>query len=166
MAVRSMVRTTLLVAVCPMIPSVAGAQAVCSAPHSGPVISSGAQAGTLTPLTGWFQLSIVRQDTRTIYNHDRVARPLILDGEATTTSAYASASVGVVRGVELWAQLPFHSLRYTDNGGSRARSGVGDPRLSVRVSPAVAGLGSVPVVLRAGVKLRARAFLWTPPSFR
>jgi hypothetical protein len=134
------------------------AQAVCSAPHSGPVISNGAQAGTLEPFTGWFQLSIARQDTRTIYQHDRVARPLILDGEATTTSVYASASIGVLEGVEIWAQIPFHALSYTDNGGSRERSGIGDPRFSVRLSPAVAGFNAVPVVLRAGVKLPGERF--------
>jgi hypothetical protein len=140
-----------------LAPGELGAQAVCSAPHSGPVVARG-QAGTLAPLAGWFQLSFAHQQTRTLFNPDRVARPLILDGTATTTSAYASAALGVLPGLELWGQIPFHALDYTDNGGSRDRSGFGDPRISVRMSPALVGAGSVPVVVRAGVKLPGSSF--------
>jgi hypothetical protein len=139
------------------VPAAAWSQAVCSAPHSGPVVASGGQVGMLPPGAGWAQLNAAHQRTTTFFDHERDSRPLILDGVATTTSLYVSGAVGLVRGLEFWAQVPLHILRYEDNGGSRDRSGIGDPRFSLRMGSALFG-ADAPFVLRAGVKLPGSTF--------
>lgn len=139
------------------VPAAAWPQAVCSAPHSGPVVASGGQVGMLSPGAGWTQFNATHQRTTTLFDHERDSRPLILDGVATTTSVYVSGAVGILPGLEVWAQVPVHSLRYEDNGGSRDRAGIGDPRFSLRMGSALFGVDA-PFVLRAGVKLPGSTF--------
>lgn len=141
----------------PLAASPAKGQAVCSAPHSGPVVGSGASAGTLAPRSGWAQISVQHQRTSTLFNPQTRAAPLILDGVASTSSIYTSAAIGVLTGLEIWGQIPVHKLRYSDNGGSRERSGAGDPRLSVRASSSLFGMPA-PFAMRGGVKLPGSRF--------
>ncbi|MBI4408357.1 MAG: hypothetical protein HY561_01535, partial [Gemmatimonadetes bacterium] len=140
------------------LPASARAQAVCSAPHSSPVISKSGAVEPLPVRTGWAQLTLYRQRTGEFFDPTGAERPFLADGEATTSSLFLTAATGIVGGVELWGQLPLHHLVYEDQGGRRERTGLGDPRMSVRVGPEVVGVHGWPVSLRAGVKLPGSEF--------
>lgn len=141
-----------------LLPAPLAAQAVCSAPHSAPTISQSGSIQTLPPWQGWLQATVFRQQTSEFFNPDGHEQALLANGEATTNSLFLTAAVGVARGVDLWAQLPVHRLRFQDATGVRSRTGLGDPRFAVRVSPAVFGFDDVPLALRGGVKLPGSRF--------
>ncbi len=106
------------------------------------------------PGAGWVQADLYHHDTRRTFGTDGDPERIFADGHAVTTSLYLSAAVGVVRGVDVWAQLPLHRLVFDNAAGRRLRAGVGDPRLYLRAGPSLLGWRSpVPVALRAGVKL-------------
>jgi hypothetical protein len=133
-------------------------QAVCSAPHSSPVLARGGTIETLAPGSGWFQASVFRQSSGAFFDPTGGRRPYLANGRADTYSLYFTGSVGVVRGLDVWAQLPVHRLSFSDITGERARSGIGDPRVSIRLSPQIFGANAVPLALRAGVKLPGTDF--------
>lgn len=109
---------------------------------------------TEAPGTGWFQANLYHHDTRRVFDAEGNAERIFADGHAVTTSLYLSAAVGVVRGVDVWAQLPLHRLVFDDAAGRRLRTGLGDPRVYLRAGPSLFGWhGPVPIALRAGVKL-------------
>lgn len=135
----------------------AGAQGVCAAPHSTGGLSSGATVSTLAPGAGWLELSVLRWVSDDFFSTDGDVRPLLADGVVTTHSVYLTGSVGVLPGVEVFAQAPIHDLRFQDQTGRRARTGVGDVRAAVRVSGQAVGL-PIPVIFRGGVKLPGSDF--------
>ncbi|MEX2526239.1 MAG: hypothetical protein WEA09_01260 [Gemmatimonadota bacterium] len=102
--------------------------------------------------TGWLDLTVSHLDTRDQFWVDGSQRRMANDGHAVTSSLFLTSAVGVVRGLDVWLQLPFHRLRFDDFTGERLRTGVGDPLLHVRVGPELVGLPAVPVALRGGVK--------------
>lgn len=134
------------------------AQAVCSAPHSSPVLASGGSIQTLSPGAGWVQLSALRQSSNEFFNTNSQAQPFLADGQVRTNSLYLTGAVGVIPGLDLWVQLPLHQVRYADQGGERRRTGLGDPRLSARVSPQLLGISSIPLAARGGLKLPGSGF--------
>lgn len=133
------------------------AQAICSAPHSSPTLAAGNSIGTLPPATGWVMLSALHVSTRSTFDSRGDRRPLLADGTFRVASAYLSAGAGVVPGVDVWVQVPVHSMHYRDVGGQRSRSGVGDARFAVRLSPELVGR-KAPFALRVGGKLPGSAF--------
>lgn len=135
-----------------------GAQAICSAPHSSPVLASGGTIETLRPGAGWVQVSAFRQSSDEFFNPNSEPQPFLAQGEVRTSSLYLTGAVGVIPGLDAWVQVPLHHIRYADVGGQRERTGIGDPRVSVRVSPELAGLPGVPLALRAGVKFPGSGF--------
>lgn len=147
-------RVTLLAAAAS---SIATAQAVCSAPHSSPALASGGSIGTLARGSGWVQISAFAQRSTESFGVDGVRQPFLADGDVRTTSLYITSGVGLARGLDGWAQLPVHNLRFSDRSGVRTRTGVGDLRVSLRVSPDLFGM-SAPVAVRAGVKLPGSEF--------
>lgn len=138
-------------------PARLAAQAVCSAPHSSPVLASGQALRTLPPGAGWFQFSLFHQFSDRYFGTAGERRPFLAQGEVTTRSAYFTGAVGIVRGVDLWAQVPVLDVRYADQSGARDGSGPGDLRLAVRAGPELFGL-SAPLALRAGLKLPGQEF--------
>ncbi len=140
-----------------MFASSAGAQAVCSAPHSSPALAQGGTLRTLDPGSGWLQLSFFAQQADDRFDFDGERQPFFAGGEATTTSAYVTGAVGLVYGIDLWAQAAVHRLRYADRGGARERTGLGDVRAAVRLSPELF-YRDWPVSLRAGIKLPGSRF--------
>ena len=111
------------------------------------------------PLSGWAQLAVYHHDTREEYGPTGEVRKLFADGHAVTTSAYLTAAVGLVSGVDAWVQLPFHRLSFDDAAGKRERLGVGDPRFYLRAGPEALGFEGAPAVaLRAGLKLPGADF--------
>lgn len=134
-----------------LLPGYAAGQAVCSAPHSSPTIPSTGYSITEPPGSGWVQFTFYRHDTREQFGTTGRIEPFFAQGHATTTSLFVTAALGLVRGVDAWMQLPVHNLRFDGGAGRRERTGFGDSRLQLRVSPELFG-SRIPVALRAGVK--------------
>lgn len=134
-----------------------GAQAVCSAPHSSPGLSGSGSLRTLPPGSGWIQLSGYVQEADTRFTFEGERETFFSSGAASTRSLYLTAAVGVVWGLDVWAQASLHRLRYSDDSGSRDRTGLGDVRLAARAGAELVGL-DLPVSLRAGVKLPGSRF--------
>lgn len=107
---------------------------------------------TESPGDGWVQLSVYHQDTGAQFDADGTIRPIFDEGHAVNTSLYLTSAVGLLRGLDGWIQVPFHRLRFDDVAGERIRTGLGEPRLFLRASPALFGGPDWPVALRGGVK--------------
>jgi|GEM_PF-1451833 len=135
----------------------ANAQAICSAPHSSPTLAAGNSIGTLPRRTGWVMVSALQVSTRKTFDSQGDRRPLLADGEFVVRSLYLSSGVGLARGVDAWAQIPVHRMRYADVGGERERAGLGDARFALRVGSDLVGR-SWPVAIRAGVKIPGSTF--------
>ncbi len=105
------------------------------------------------PGRGWLHINVYHHATSRQFDADARRASIFAEGRAQTTSLLVSGAIGLFRGVDAWAQLPLHRLRYRDAGGARERVGPGDPRFYLRLSPTLAGLPAWPVAFRAGVKL-------------
>ncbi|MBI2536113.1 MAG: hypothetical protein HYW06_03930 [Gemmatimonadetes bacterium] len=127
------------------VPGALAAQAICSAPHSSPVLASGQALHTLPPGAGWFQVSAYHQVSDRYFGTGGERQPFLAQGEVTTRSAYFTGAVGIIRGIDLWAQFPILDVRYADQTGAREGSGLGDPRFSVRVGSDLIGV-AVPLI--------------------
>lgn len=118
------------------------------------------------PGEGWVQLTVFHHDTRDEFTPDGEVEPFFADGHMITTSAFLTGALGLVPGVDAWAQLPLHHLQFDDAAGDRTKTGIGDVRLWLRAGPELLGLGApglgggapLPVALRAGVKLPGSEF--------
>jgi hypothetical protein len=149
--------TTVLGCVAIIAPAGLAAQAVCSAPHSSPTLSR-AGIGILPRGAGWVQITGYHARSSDFFGPDGENRPFLSGGKTTTSSVFLTAAGGVVRGVELWIQLPVHRLAFSDETGSLDRVGIGDPRISVRVGLSALGIDGLPVSVRAGIKLPGSDF--------
>ncbi|MEZ4699991.1 MAG: hypothetical protein R2834_06650 [Rhodothermales bacterium] len=107
---------------------------------------------TLQPGHGWLSTTLYHHRTSRSFDEAGRAEPFFADGRAVTTSLYVTAAMGVIRGLDVWAQLPVHRLNFENAAGPRERLGFGDPRFYLRISPQLAGR-NVPIALRGGVKL-------------
>jgi hypothetical protein len=132
-------------------------QAICSAPHSSPTLAQSGAIRTMPRGAGWIQLSLSGQRATEGFNPAGARQDFIGNSEFVTRSAYLTGAYGVLKGLEVWAQLPVHRLTVDGSGGSSEGSGIGDIRAALRASPALAGL-EVPVALRVGVKLPGSDF--------
>ena len=140
-----------------LAPSASG-QAFCSAPHSSPVLAGGGSITTLAPGSGWIQGSFLGRSSGTFFDPNGDRRPYLADGHVRTRSLYLTGSIGVFRGVDVWAQVPVHQLSFADETGERERVGIGDPRFSIRFGPELIGADEIGVAVRAGVKLPGTEF--------
>lgn len=110
------------------------------------------------PASGWVSATVYHHDTRHRYGTQGEEREFFAQGHAVTTSLYLTTALGVAPGVDVWAQVPFHRLRFDDVSGERNSTGIGDPRVWVRVAPLHAFGSTFPLAVRAGVKLPAGDF--------
>lgn len=111
-----------------------------------------------SPGSGWVSATVYRQDTRERFDINGDRREFFAQGHAVTTSLWVTAALGVLDGMDVWVQAPFHRLRFDDASGERNSTGIGDPRLWLRVAPLRLMGSSFPLALRAGVKLPAGDF--------
>ena len=139
-------------------PASAAAQAICSAPHSAPSLSTSGSITTLHPGNGWVLATFHRVQSNELYSSDGTALRFFGNGEATTTSAFLTGAIGVTWGIELWAQVPIHSLDFDDVTGTRQRTGLGDPRVSVRIGSELFSDDIWPISVRAGIKFAGSEF--------
>lgn len=146
-------QTGVAAAVCLLLsPLGASAQAVCSAPHSSPMLSQSGAIRTLEPGSGWLQLSLYGQNATESFNPLGERKTFVAGNRFRTRSAFVTGAVGVVRGLEIWGQVPVHRLSVEGPAGSSRGNGVGDVRLAARVGSEMLGL-ELPIAVRAGVKL-------------
>lgn len=140
----------------------APAQGSCSVPQLGPGSPAGSSALTQAPGSGWFQVTWFHLDTHQEFNAQAQRNSYFAQGHVVLSSLLATAAVGIVRGVEAWAHLPVHRVRFDEVSGGRQSTGVGDPRFSVRVGPDLFGVSTarlpVAFAVRAGVKFPGSEF--------
>ncbi len=112
------------------------------------------------PGRGWVEVSLYHHDTRKRFDPSRSLEPLFnADARAITTSLIVTGVVGVVRGADVWVQVPYNRLAFNDIAADRESIGIGDPRLHLRLGPELLGVRSpVPVAVRGGVKLPLGAY--------
>lgn len=115
------------------------------------------------PGTGWLNVQLAHQSTDTGFNRNGSVVPLDeLDPEARSiiTTVRLTGALGLVRGVDAWADLPVHRQEFTGSGSDLLTTGLGDPRFFLRAGPSLVGVGSLPVALavRGGVKVTTGTF--------
>jgi hypothetical protein len=103
------------------------------------------------------QISGYGQNTRRFFSPDGDRQPFLADSEFITRSVFLTGAVGVLDGVELWAQVPGHRLQVKSAGGNSRSNGLGDLRFAARISPEAVGF-DFPIALRLGVKLPGSDF--------
>ncbi len=148
----------VVIAVLLSAPAKVEAQAVCSAPHSAPNISASGSLTTLSPGHGWFLATLHRVRSNEFYGSNGSSRPFLGGSESITNSAFLTAAIGLTWGVELWAQVPIHALRFDDPTGRRQRTALGDPRVSLRIGSELFTDARWPVSVRAGIKFAGTDF--------
>jgi hypothetical protein len=111
----------------------------------------------MPPGTGWIQISGYRQVSNRYFGTSGERQAFLADGEVRTSSLYLTGAMGLARGIDAWAQLPVHDVRYADQSGARTGSGLGDPRLSLRIGSDLVG-ARMPLAFRAGLKLPGHDF--------
>ena len=105
------------------------------------------------PGKGWADLTFYHLDTREAYEFDGEVRDFFADGHAITNSGFLTMALGLVRGVDAWAQVAYHRLRFDDAKEDRLRSGIGDSSFHLRVAP-LSYLGvDFSFAIRGGVKV-------------
>ncbi len=105
------------------------------------------------PGQGWSSLTLFHQDTREAYDFEGGQGGFPGMGHATATASFFTFAMGLVEGVDAWAQFSFQRLRFNDRAGMRTSTGFGDVRLYARSSPLrILGV-TTPVTIRGGVKL-------------
>ena len=144
-------------AVAALLPSSLSGQAICSGPHGVPTLSQGGSLSTVPPGGGWVQVSVYRQRFERFYNQNGDLQDFLASGEFLTRSVFLTASVGVIEGLDVLAQIPVHHLGVETQNSNSASSGVGDARISARITAELFGF-EAPVGLRFSAKLPAGTF--------
>ncbi len=128
------------------------AQAICSAPHSSPMLTQSGAIRTLPAGTGWAQVSLYGQRSSEGFDPSGDRRAFLANATFSVRSVFVTGAVGLTEGVEVWLQAPVHRLSIVGEGGSSRTFGLGDVRAAMRISPAVLDV-EIPVALRAGLKI-------------
>jgi hypothetical protein len=110
------------------------------------------------PGKGWTSLTLYHQDTSSAYSFEGDKGTFPADGHAVATSSFLTVALGLVEGVDAWAQFSFQRLRFDDISGRSTSTGVGDVRLYARTAPLRLFGVTTPVAIRGGVKLPAGDF--------
>ncbi len=122
------------------------------------VPSEGGAQWISSPGDGWLDVSLIYHDTDQVFDETGERRTIFAQGRAVALSLFFVGNMGIWDGVDLWAEVPVHRIRFDDAGGQRTSMGVGDSRLFVRVGPELVGLPPFPLALRGGVKMAGGSF--------
>ena len=106
---------------------------------------------------GWVQISGLGQRANEFYGSAGSRRDFIGASRFDTRSAFITGSVGVLSGLEAWAQVPVHHLTVQSLGGDARSTGVGDVRVALRMGPELVGV-EFPVAVRLGAKFSGSEF--------
>jgi hypothetical protein len=109
---------------------------------------------TEAPGEGWLEVRAVHHRTDVRFGPEGTIEPLFnAESRSITTSTFLTAAVGLLPGLDAWAQVPFHHLQFNDIVRDRSSTGLGDPRLFLRAGPKAFGLDiGLPIAVRGGVK--------------
>jgi hypothetical protein len=113
------------------------------------------------PGTGWVEVQAAHHRTDTRFDPSGDVVPLFNeDSRSVTTTLRLSGAVGVVRGVDVWADAAVHHLQFDDATRERTSTGLGDVRLFLRMGPGLLGVDDLPLAaaVRGGVKLPGNDF--------
>ena len=111
----------------------AGAQGCCSfAPQAGPGSVSGQGVGSLFPGQGWIQASVFSLSTSEQFDETGVEEAYFNGGHLDLQSYLLTGAVGIVTGLEVWAQGTLHSMQFRDASASLHRTGLDDVRVWLR----------------------------------
>jgi hypothetical protein len=119
-----------------------------------------AQSGEIRTLqrgSGWIQLSVYAQHATDFFNHLGDRQPFLADSKFDTRSVFLTGAVGLVDGLEVWAQVPRHRLSVDASSGTSTSTGLGDVRFAVRVGAELFGL-ELPLAVRVGAKVPGSDF--------
>ncbi len=105
------------------------------------------------PGEGWLELKVFYQNTNQQFDTEACRATMPEDAEALTVSSYLNAALGIVQGLDVWTQLPFHHIEFNDFAGDRQSSGLGEVRFFARFGPELFQVATIPLAVRAGVKL-------------
>jgi len=119
---------------------------------------------TEAPGTGWVDVQFAYQRTQEGFNKNGNVVPLDEldpDARSTVTTLRLSGALGLIRGVDVWGEFPFHRQTFEGTGSDLLTTGLGDVRTFLRVSPLLFGISDLPVAvaLRGGVKLSTGGFV-------
>ena len=113
------------------------------------------------PGTGWAHLQVSHHETEMRFDEDGETVPYFTaNARSVTTTVRLSGVLGLVRGLDVWADVPYHRLEFNDAIQNRRSTGLGDPRLYIRAGPSIAGVDDLPITiaLRAGSKFPVGTF--------
>ncbi len=116
---------------------------------------------TETPGKGWIQLSSYLHHTARRFDERGDIRSLFnAGGRSTTASVFVTGAFGLTKGIDAWAEIPFHHLSFDDVVAERTSTGFGDPRVFLRVGHERFGvdLGGWAAAVRGGVKFTLGSF--------
>ncbi|MEX2468076.1 MAG: hypothetical protein WD995_14285 [Gemmatimonadota bacterium] len=154
---KTAIASTAFLAVFTLFPMTVRGQVLCSAPHSSPTLLESAGERTLPVGQGWVQVATSFNRATDAFNFLGNRQDFLGDAVFQTRSLYLTAAYGLVPGVEIWGQVPVHSLRVRASAGEARKAGIGDLRAAVRLSPAIFGL-EAPVAVRVGYKHPGASF--------
>lgn len=107
------------------------------------------------PGTGWVDVSGTHHRTDTRFGPDGNIEPLFnAESRSLTTSVSLTTAVGLLPGLDAWAEVPLHHLQFDDVARDRTSVGLGDPRFFLRAGPKALGLRTgLPIAVRSGIKI-------------
>ncbi|MBT8395511.1 MAG: hypothetical protein HKO65_14210 [Gemmatimonadetes bacterium] len=132
-------------------------QAICSAPHSSPTLAQSGSLRTLPKGAGWIQVAAYGQRATDFFDPNGDRQAFLADSQFDTRSLFFTGAIGIVEGVELWAQVPVHNLNVESLGGDSRTSGLGDLRVAARFGSELLNL-DIPLSLRLGAKIPGSDF--------
>lgn len=113
------------------------------------------------PGTGWVKVNLSHHDTRTRFDENANKEPYFnKNARSITTTATVTSALGLWTGLDMWAKMPVHHLQFDDVIRDRTSTGLGDPRIFVRMGPSIIGLDTLPlaVAVRGGIKFSVGDF--------
>lgn len=108
--------------------------------------------------SGWVKLTGFSHGTDTQFDAGGDERRIFGSGESESRAVFLDALLGVHDVVDLWLQVPWFDLRFTDVAADREAGGFGDARGFLRYAVGHHLLGGVPLSVRVGAKAPLRDF--------
>lgn len=113
------------------------------------------------PGAGWAKLQFAHQNVRAEFDIDGHRKSLGSDrAQSIATTVRLTGALGLWRGIDVWADVPFRRLTLSTSDRTRRSRGISDPRLFLRIGPSVLGIGDLPlsVAVRGGTKFPVGEF--------